>query len=55
MLAQEEKKATHSVSVKDGVLVIEEINDSKKLTEKKREKLFDVIIENYSNIGKGGD
>lgn len=26
-------------------LVIEEINDSKKLTEKKREKLFDVIIE----------
>ena len=27
-------------------LVIEEINDSKKLTEKKREKLFDIIIEN---------
>ena len=26
-------------------LIIEEINDSKKLTEKKREKLFDVIIE----------
>ncbi len=27
-------------------LVIEGINDSKKLTEKKREKLFDIIIEN---------
>ena len=27
-------------------LVIDEINDSKKLTEKKREKLFDVIIQN---------
>ncbi len=27
-------------------LIIDEINDSKKLTEKKREKLFDVIIEN---------
>lgn len=27
-------------------LVIEELNDSKKLTEKKREKLFDIIINN---------
>lgn len=27
-------------------LIIDEINDSKKLTERKREKLFDVIIEN---------
>ena len=34
-----------AVILKDD-FVCEEINDSKKLTEKKREKLFDVIIEN---------
>ena len=31
-------------------LVIEGINDSKKLTEKKREQLFDVIIKQVSYI-----
>ena len=34
-----------AVILKDD-FVCEEINDSKKLTEKKREKLFDIIIEN---------
>ncbi len=32
-------------------LVIEGLNDSKKLTEKKREKLFDIIIENAISYG----
>jgi len=32
-------------------LVIEGLNDSKKLTEKKREKLFDIIIENAVSYG----
>lgn len=31
----------------------EEINDSKKLTEKKREKLYDIIMENAISIGIG--
>ena len=34
-----------AVVLKDD-FVCEEINDSKKLSEKKREKLFDIIIEN---------
>ena len=32
-------------------LVIDGLNDSKKLTEKKREKLFDIIIENAVSYG----
>lgn len=31
---------------------LQEINDSKKLTEKKREKLFDIIMENFE-VGIG--
>ena len=34
-------------------LVIDDLNDSKKLTEKKREKLFDVITENAITYGIG--
>lgn len=33
--------------------VLEEINDSKKLSEKKREKLYDVIMENALAVGVG--
>lgn len=41
-----------AVKLKKYSEVLDEINDSKKLTEKKREKLYDIIIENFE-IGVG--
>lgn len=41
-----------AVYLKNYIVELDEINDSKKLTEKKREKLFDIIKENfYIGIG----
>lgn len=41
-----------AVKLKKYSEVLDEINDSKKLTEKKREKLYDIIVENFE-IGVG--